>query len=87
MWGKESLNKRVGTGRIVKEQNGRKRSKELNWGKKKKKTTGTARSPARTRQHLLTQNLSASVWVRSSFWEFGLFHICAMGRTDLPINE
>ena len=39
MWGKESLNERVGTGRIVKEQNGRKRSKELNWKKKEKKKT------------------------------------------------
>ena len=41
MWGKESLNERVGTGRIVKEQNGRKRSKELNW-EKKKKTDGNS---------------------------------------------
>ena len=42
MRGKESLNERVGTGRIVKERNGRKKSTELNLKKKKKKTDGNS---------------------------------------------
>lgn len=84
--GEKSLNREwVQEEELCKSEMAEKKSKELNLKKKKKRRMGTAWSPVRTRQRLLTQNPSASVWVRSCFWEFGLFHIWAMRRTDFPV--